>query len=122
MSVKNLEKIRAWAEKVVEDPKIRDLVIGFRRWGIKTTNSCEGHQFGGYPYPWIRIKLDSTLKATRIIGMWNYGVLNNPIKWLIKPAYEPEIMPDNKVYLVPEGGIASLEWLQEEAQKFGKWL
>lgn len=98
------------------DKKIKPLIIGFWRWGIRTTNSCEGHKDKGFKYPWVRIRLTDVGKATIILGEWQYRSSREPkpLKWIIEPAWEPRIRPSdiNK----------PLEVLQKEAIDLGKWL
>jgi len=107
------------------DKKIKDLVIGLGRWGVKTEASCQGHFFHGFPYPWIDILWESLEDLTRLIGLhwWHLseGGLKEPASgqssWVIKPigGTSLRMMPEDK-------GRWKLRRLQKEAMGFGKFL
>ncbi|MBZ9569478.1 hypothetical protein KJA16_00965 [Patescibacteria group bacterium] len=102
------------------DPKIRDLVIGLRRWGINTGMSCQG-DYERFPFPWIDISSKDTRKLLAICG-W-YNVQKRPFLETIKWVILPMTWPSGKISirLVPRGE-ESLEKLQESAIEFGKFL
>jgi hypothetical protein len=114
-----LERARLEVEAIAAtglDPVIRNLVIGLRRWGIRTTMSCQGHLNEGLPYPWVTFLFPDIGKLARLIASWNYGRGREAeIKWVIRPAAV-------EAYLLPEEKEKPLTVLQEEAEKLGHWL
>ena len=127
MRPRDLEKVRKEVERIRDrlempiDPKIKDLVIGLRRWGIETTASCEGHLNHGYPYPWVDIDRKDLEKITRIVGIWWSGKdkdhpATDQTRWVIKPfATFVRIVPEDKK-------SRSLKEMQKDAVAFGKYL
>lgn len=123
---RDLTQVRAEVEQIKDrlgkeiDAKIRDLVIGLRRWGINTLGSCEGHQ-DALPYPWVDIDPKDIQKAAIILSHWWPGRdENRPAadvpRWVLKPfAGIVRIIPEDK-------HSRKLEEMQEEAMRFGKWL
>jgi len=111
----NLEKVRKLVETDSEiDPKIKDLVMGLRVWGIETMRSCQGHE-NARLFPWVTIDFKDIRDAFRILCEWNYRLEpRKPIIWVIDPMGEPMIRPlaDNH----------TLEKIQEDAIKLGTFL
>jgi len=134
MKPRNLEEVRKEVEELRDsqgepiDPKIKDLVIGLRRWGIKTVRSCEGHSEGDYskeglpyPYPWVEIDKADIMDIIRILQHWWQGKDRNipstgQPRWIIK-AYAGviKIIPEDKK-------SRTLKEMQEDAVAFGKFL
>ena len=126
MKPRNLDEVRKEVEAMKDskgepvDEKIKDLVIGLRRWGIKTEFSCEGHLDHGLPYPWIDILRGNLEDVSRILGVWWSGkdtqlpADDNP-RWVIRVAATVRLIPEHK-------DITPLQILQEEAVAFGKFL
>jgi len=127
MKTRNLEEVRkevgdlrdACGEPI--DEKIKELVIGLRRWGIKTLMSCEGHMGHGCPYPWVDVSWDNLEDAARLLSVWWSGkehrvpAADQP-RWVMKPfAGMIRLFPEDK-------HSRDLEVLQEEAVAFGKFL
>ncbi len=69
---KNLKKIRKILKKANIDPKILELVIGLRVWGINTTASCQGGKGHGKNFPWVTVQWKDLGKVARIVFEWNY--------------------------------------------------
>lgn len=127
MKPRNLEEVKKEVDRLRDkldleiDEKIKDLVIGLRRWGIETTASCEGHSDGGLPYPWVDIDPTDLARIAKILPHWWFGKDKNlpasdQPRWIIKPfAGVIRILPEDK-------RSRSLEEMQEDAIAFGKWL
>ena len=121
---RNIQEVRSAVDQIEDiDPKIKDLVIGFRVWSIPTINSCQGHP-DARPYPWLTIPFEYIKEAGRILCEWNYrqGPTNpiNPVIWIIDPTAEPRIrtLVEN-----PYRNLShELESLQEDAIEFGQFL
>ena len=97
------------------DVKIRKMVIGLRRWGVKTTMSCEGHYFHGYQFPWVDINPESLpLAATLLMLNYRRKPRGKPF-WVIEPMAEPRIRT------LKEGWLR-LPYLKKEAERFGIFL
>ena len=110
------------------DPKIRNLVIGLRRWGVETRNSCQGHwnPWNNLHYPWVdcdegSLEIVAILLATyphyyrvgylgkKTSAVWNSG-------WVIKSFF-------GMFWILPERHEWwRIPWLQRDAVSFGKWL
>jgi hypothetical protein len=103
------------------DEKIKPLIIGLRRWRVRTLMSCQGHseKGRGFPYPWVDVALKDAKKIVKLLRLWNIDRLQKHQEaklWIIKPyAGFLMIMPEN-----PES--RELAEMQEEALKFGKFL
>ena len=121
MEPRNLEEViqevaamRDGNNQPVED-KIKDLVIGLRRWGINTENSCQGH-FNFYRFPWVHISRknpEDLNKLATLVLAWR-----NPLKshWVLKPF-------GSFWQLQPESPRWWKLWkFQKEAMDFGKFL
>ncbi|MDP2864370.1 MAG: hypothetical protein Q8N73_01780 [bacterium] len=117
MKCRNLEEVRREVETIKDrleepiDSKIKDLVIGLRRWGIKTEASCQGHLLKGLPYPWVDVSWESTKDLAKLVGLRT---------WVIKPF-------STFVRLIPESkgerwNIFKLLRLQRDTIAFGKFL
>lgn len=130
MRPRNLQEVRKEVEAMRDtkgepvEKKIKDLVIGLRRWGIKTEASCQGHFFHGFPFPWIDVSWESLEELAHLVGLhwWNLseGGKREPASgkpsWVIKPIGTfLRIIPENK-------GRWKLRKLQKEAIGFGKFL
>ena len=115
----DVERIRKEVEAIEDkkgmpvDPKIKELVIGLRYWGVKIVMSCEGHRKRGLPYPWVRFKYESMEKLVKAL-YWQY-LSKNQIKWVIKIKGMPMLIPEDKKEF-------TLKELQEGAVAFGKLL
>ena len=83
MKPKSLDKIKKEVDGMKDklgksvDTGIRDLVIGLRRWGINTSQSCEGHEDEGHPYPWVSIPYNQAEEISKLVGWQNRPVLPN---------------------------------------------
>ena len=127
MKPRNLEEVKREVKSLRDslgmpvDAKIKDLVIGLRRWGINTSMSCEGHLKEGLPYPWVEIDKADIARVIRILQLWWQGKDKNipasvQPRWVIKAfANVIRIMPEDKK-------SRSLEEMQEDAIAFGKFL
>ena len=130
MRPRNLEEVRREVEGMRDamgepiDEKIKDLVIGLRRWGIKTEASCQGHFFHGFPYPWIDVSWESLEDLAHLVGLywWNLSEggkiepASGKPSWVIKPiGIFLRIIPEDK-------GRWKLRKLQKEAIGFGRFL
>ena len=124
--MKKLEQVKKEVENIKDslgkpiDPKIKDLIVGLRRWDIETLMSCEGHE-DGLKYPWVDVDLGSIEKLARIISIWwkdkgdNVPASDQP-RWLMKVfAGMVRIIPENK-------DTRTLQEMQEDAENFGKFL
>jgi len=112
---KDLKEVKREVDQIENlDPKIRELIVGFRVWNVPTTNSCEGHN-DAKPYPWLMIPFPYIEEAGRILCEWDYRQEpRKKIIWIIEPTAAPGIRP-----LVENH---KLEDLQEDAVKFGLFL
>lgn len=134
MKLRDLKEVKKEVEAIRDkfgepiDKKIKDLVVGLRRWGIITEGSCQGHFFHGFPYPWIDVSWESLEDLAHIVGLhwWNIpvGGGKEPAvakkSWVIKPF-------GTFVRLIPESkgerwNIFKLLRLQRDAIAFGKFL
>jgi len=127
MKPRNLEEVRKEVERIRDkmgmpiDPKIKELVIGLRRWRIETLGSCEGHLEEGLPYPWVDIDPKDILRVAKIIAHWWSGKENlhpatDQPRWVIKPfAGIIRIIPEDKK-------SRSLQEMQKDAIAFGRYL
>jgi len=121
--MKELTEVRREIEAINDsmglpiDQKIKDLVIGLRRWGIETVMSCEGHE-NGLKYPWIDVDIGSVEKLVEILGVWwkKESDCDQP-RWLIKSH------AGGMVRIIPEDKrTRSLQEMQEDAKNFGRFL
>ena len=108
------------------DAKIKDLVVGLRRWGVKTTMSCQGH-WRGMPFPWVTISQESSLILFELLAVWNAPNMPdrpnrgrdawNQSPWVVQPIFGDElrVMPRQQ-------GWWRLGGLQKDAIAFGKFL
>lgn len=116
------------AEGAFIDPKIRDLVIGFRRWGVETIESCQGHWNWRHNlhYPWVGCDEKSLeIVAALLAPYLHYYRVEHLGKensrgwyptWVIKPFFGTFwILPERHEWW-------RLPWLQKDAVLFGKWL
>ena len=118
--VMTVEQARQEVEAILDqlgkpvDPKIKEFLIGLRRWGVETIMSCEGHYFNGYPFPWVSITLESLPLAVKLL-MLNYRrqPRYKPL-CVIEPTAEPRIRTLKEGLMLP--------FLQREVTRFGKFL
>lgn len=130
MRPRSLEEVRKEVEAMRDaceeppDKKIKDLLIGLRRWGIKTEASCQGHFFHGFPYPWIDVSWESLENLVHLVGLhwWNLSEggeeepASGKASWVIKPIGTfLRVIPEDK-------SRWKLRKLQKEAMDFGKFL
>jgi hypothetical protein len=110
-------------KEVKIDKKIRDLIIGLRRWNIDTKESCEGHRIpGGFRtrFPYVVCPKENEMLVRRILETYK-----NSDKWTID-----DIKSDKNFVLQPkllegEDGLIftpRLSAYQKEVKLFGKWL
>lgn len=108
------------------DAKIRDLVIGLRRWGIETHSSCQGH-FYWHPRCWgimiPHVECPNTEgnldRAAELLAAYTYYYADQRA-WdsalIIKPFF-------GQFSIRPERSAPWQLWSwQRKTMKFGKWL
>ncbi len=124
MTPRNLEEVRKEVEKIRDnfgkpvEGKIKPLVIGLRRWGIKTRQSCEGHLSRALSYPWVSISKRQVSRVVKIMGRHNGlrlpdGKKNRNI-WVLRPGGVLRLMPEEK--------NRDLEGMQKDAIERGLFL
>ncbi|RLC80355.1 MAG: hypothetical protein DRI61_05940 [Chloroflexi bacterium] len=103
------------------DPKIRDLVMGLQRIGIRTELSCQGHFKRGFPYPWVDSDLRDWPKLFKVVAWYNLQVhdrrTRSKVVWVIMPRPFFKL-----VRLMPDVRNFSLRELQRSAVEFGRML
>ncbi len=130
MKPRNLEEVKREVKGLRDslgmpvDAKIRDLVIGLRRWGVKTSMSCQGH-YDRHPYPWVMVDIESPndlFNLVQILAIWwqgkNLGHPRGPesLSWVIEAGPKAvKIMPEDK-------RARNLEEMQNDAIEFGRYL
>lgn len=124
MEVNNLRRVRKEVDEITDalgkpiEKGIRELVIGLKRWGIETEQSCEGHYRWGTPYPWVTIPFKEARKLNLVVAWQNRPVLengkSNKNTWVIRPSVFLE--------LIPEDRGQSLKKLKARAAEFGFFL
>jgi len=97
-----------------EDAKIKPLVIGLVRWKINTTSCCQGHLDRGFGYPWVRVSEESLGRVNEILMCWTRRRAESSVKWIIEPAYQPMIRPEEE--------DLGLKIYHKEIKEFGDWL
>lgn len=130
MKPRNLKEVRKEVESMNDtrnigvDGKIKDLVIGLRRWGIETTASCQGHPFPFWSpsYPWINVAPESLEDLVYLIGWWNNPPDGRGSPTVVKSIWG--IIPAGTfLRIVPEGQRWwKLRRFQKEAMEFGRFL
>lgn len=114
-SEEETERMKRNMEKCLE-PKIKPLVIELNRLGIKTSQSCQGHNDRGDPYPWVNFQKEEWGKVLKIVQWYNTkgrGILF----WEILPIAFIRIKPTRKNNTDKP---FTLEELQESALHFAK--
>ena len=115
--IDEVEAIRDKLGKPI-DPAIKSLVIGLRRWGIKTKQSCEGHRDCDIPYPWIEVPINQAEDVAKLVAWQNRPILpdkqENRSTWVLKPSSSLRLMPENR--------NRPLEEMQADAIEFGSFL
>ena len=108
------ESLAAGLEPI--DPKIRDLVIGLRRWGFETLGSCQGH-LDALAYPYVHLALGSDFNLlVKLILAWAYPDIWKNSPWVLKPfATMWRLMPQD----ISPG---KLKENQKVVQRFGRFL
>lgn len=100
------------------EPKIEDLVIGLRRWGIATKASCEGHKERGCSYPWVDVPAKEAVRLSKLVSWQNRpklpGGKDNLNIWVLRPGADIRLIPANRE--------RPLEKMQEDAVEFGLFL
>lgn len=124
MILKDLKKIREEVDAVRDglgkpiDSKIKPLVIGLWRWGIKTDMSCQGRVSNGFPFPWVTVFHSQARRVADLVARQNRPVLRSGRKnknmWVLKPC-------GRVFYLQPEK-VKSLAQLQRDVIVFGEFL
>lgn len=132
MKARNLEEVKREVESLRDglgmpvDAKIRDLVIGLRRWGVKTSMSCQGHgHYDRHPYPWVMVDIESPddlFNLVQILAIWwkdkDKGASREAgsLGWVIEAGPRAvKIFPEDKK-------SRTLKEMQEDAVAFGKFL
>lgn len=123
MKLKDLKQVKAEVDAIRDglgkpiDPKVKPLVIGLWRWGIRTDFSCQGHTTHGHSFPWVTIPYSQARRVADLVGRQNRSVLMNGRKnkniWVLRPG--------RALFLQPEK-IKSLRQLQRDAETFGNFL
>jgi len=124
MKPKNIQEIKRQVDALRDgmgkpiDSKIKPLVIGLWRWGIKTDMSCQGHKPDGYPFPWVTVFHSQAKRVARVVAWQNRPILCNGRKnknhWVLKPGgYTFQLRPER---------IKGLRQLQRDAITFGEFL
>ena len=127
-----MKVVKTWDESLVEvesiadalglpiDEKIKPLVAALRMFGVRTTQSCEGHPDRGFPYPWVEIEADSdNMFATAELVMRQNrlkktGGSQNRNTWVL--------LPKKRWRLVPLNPDRHLNELQTGVSEFAEFL
>jgi len=97
------------------DPSIKDLVIGLRRWGVRTDASCEGHENWGEPLPWVDFPLTDAGRVGKLLTYW-FATRQNKPDWVFVPYGSGRWLrmePYNK---------KDLKTMQKDARALGRFL
>ena len=126
MKVRDIDEVKQEVDAIQNDgksidKKIKNLVIGLRRWGINTDNSCEGHLLeglglvGGLGFPWVDFPIEQARDVALLLLDYNF---EHPIKstWVLKPyGGFMRLQPEHHHWW-------RLGAMQKEAEKFTKFL
>ena len=104
---REVEAFRDSLDKPV-DRKIKEFLIGLRRWGVETVMSCEGHYRRGCPFPWVSIKAESLPMAMELLRFRSN-------LWVVEPKASPRIRTS-------QGGRLRLPFLKRKVEDFGIFL
>lgn len=100
------------------DPKVKELVIGLRRWGINTLGSCQGHHNRASSFPWVDVPIKQARLLAKIVSWQNRPNLPNGKPnvntWVLRPGANIRLFPDNRQ--------RPLEEMQKDAIEFGLFL
>jgi hypothetical protein len=123
--MKSLKKVRKEVDQLCDklsnpiDEKIKDLVVGLRYHGIKTTASCQGHLDRGLSHPWVQVDHRSLHRLLRAVSRENrpnlLGGSENTNIWVFEPVA-------GDLRLIPKNKNLPLEYLQKQAVEFGIFL
>ncbi len=124
MEVRNLKEVIKEVKQISDSQEtpiekgIIDLVIGLRRWGIRTIQSCEGHKDDERSYPWVWVPISQARRVCRLVTWQNRPKLSKTKKnrnfWILRPGCS--------LLLIPENRNRSLGKMRQEAKEFGLFL
>lgn len=126
---RSLKEIVAEVEAITDrlghpiDERIKPLVIGLRRFDLRTTMSCEGHRTKdqkGFRYPWIDVDSKDVRILMKLVQRQNAPIRmdgkRNKNMWVILPFLMDEVR------LIPHDIRKPLWRLHQDVTEFAEFL